>query len=141
MKMEYNVQIVRGWPYDGALDRAETIKTGVTLVNGDWVVKQSDNTVDKSSSSTTNTAGLVIRGNGDSGSGSYTGKATVLWGNFIVQAKNLTSGTTYVPNGPLTVKSGKLDVGIVGTDPIIGVCLDVIASSATQDACIVAKIN
>jgi hypothetical protein len=140
MKMEYNVQIERGWPYDGALDRAEVIKSGVTLSNGDWVEKQSDNTVDLTSSTETNAAGLVIRGNGDSGSGAYTGKATVLWGNFIVRAKNLTGGATFVPGGPLTIKSGKLDVA-AGGEPVIGVCLDVIGASATQDACIVAKIN
>lgn len=141
MKMEYAAQVLRGWPYDGSLDRYEPIKTGSTLVNGDWVEKQADNTVDKTSATTNASVGLVIRGNGDSGSGSYTGKATVLWGNFIVQTKNLAGGQTYVPNGLLTVKSGQLYPANGTTDPVVGFVLDVIASSSTADASIVAVIR
>lgn len=140
MKMEYNVQILRGWPYDGALDRAEPIKAAVSLSNGDWVQKQSDNTVDKTTATETANAGLVIRGNADSGSGAYTGKATVLWGNFIVQVKNLTPAVTYTPGASLTVKSGLLDLAGVG-EPVIGHVLDVIAASSTTDASIIAKIH
>ena len=139
MKMEYNVNIIRGWPYDGALDRAETIKTGVTLDNGDWVQKQSDNTVDKTNATTTANAGLVIRGNGDSGSGAYTGKATVLWGNFIAQIQNLPA-VVFTPGAALTVKSGQVNLGVFGTDPIIGYVLDVIAASTTTTASIIARI-
>lgn len=138
--MEYNVQILRGWPYDGALDRAEPIKAAASLSNGDWVQKQSDNTVDKTTSTETANAGLVIRGNADSGSGAYTGKATVLWGNFIVQVKNLTPAVTYTPGASLTVKSGLLDLAGAG-EPVIGHVLDVIAASSTTDASIIAKIN
>jgi hypothetical protein len=71
MKMEYAAEILRGWPADGALERAEMIKQGVTLVNGDLVVMQPDGTVDKvADSATTRYAGLVIRGNGDSAASS-----------------------------------------------------------------------
>jgi len=136
--MEYTAQILRGWPYEGALDRAETIKTGVSLVNGDWVQKQSDGTIDKVSSTKTANAGLVIRGNTDSTSGVTTGKATVLWGNFIAQIK---TATVFTPGAALTAQNGVLVAGTVGTDPIIGYVLDVIASSATTDASVVVKIN
>ena len=141
IKMEYNAQIVRGWPNEGALDRAEVIKTGVSLSNGDWVEKQSDNTVDLVGATKTARGGLVIRGNADSGSGAYTGKATVLWGNFIVQIKNLPNAVTFLPGSGLTVQNGKIQLGVVGTDPIIGHVLDVVGASAINDAHIVAKIN
>jgi hypothetical protein len=138
MKMEYNAQILRGWPMGGSLDRAEPITSGVTLVNGDWVQKQSDNTVNKVNSTKTANAGLVVRGNGDSGSGAYTGKATVLWGNFIAMIKTATS---FTPGQALTVQSNALVAGTVGTDPIVGYVLDVIAASNTTDASVVVKIN
>lgn len=140
MKMSYNAEVVRGWPYDGALDRAETIKTGVTLSNGDWVVKQSDNTVDLASATKTAAAGLVIRGNGDSGSGAYTNKATVLWSNFVVKVKNYTAGA-WAPGSPVTVASGKVTIGVQGTDPIIGYVLDVIAASSSNDASLVIQVK
>lgn len=138
MKMEYNAQILRGWPYEGALDRAETIFAGATLINGDWVQKQVDGTVAKTSATKTANAGLVVRGNGDSTSGTYTNKATVLWGNFIAQIK---TGTAFTPGQALTVVSGALAAGTVGTDPIIGYVLDVIAAGASSDASVVVKIN
>ena len=141
MKMEYNVQIIRGWPNEGALDRAEPIKASVTLSNGDWVEKQSDNTVDLVGATKTARGGLVIRGNGDSGSGAYTGKATVLWGNFIAQIKNLPNAVTFTPGAALCIQNGKIQLGTVGTDPIIGHVLDVIASSSTTDASVIVKIN
>lgn len=138
MKMEYNAQIIRGWPYEGALDRAEVIKSGVSLVNGDWVQKQADGTVDKVNATKTANAGLVVRGNADSTSGATTAKATVLWGNFIAQIK---TATAFTPGQALTVQSGALVAGIVGTDPIVGYVLDVYAAGATQDASVVVKIN
>lgn len=149
MKMEYNAQILRGWPYEGALDRAETIKTGVTLVNGDWVTKQVDGTVDKATTSPGGagypvitaglaTAGLVIRGNGDSTSGVATNKATVIWGNYIAQIKTALSCS---PGQLLTVKANALAVATSGTDSVIGQVLDVITSSATNDTSIIVKIN
>lgn len=141
MKMERVANIIRGWPYDGALDRAEPIKPAVTLANGDWVEKQSDNTVDKTTATLTARAGLVMVGNGDSGSAAYTGKAVVVWGNFIAQVSNYDVAGTYAPGTALTVKSGKLINGVVGTDPIIGHVLDVIAVSATTTASLIVKIN
>jgi hypothetical protein len=148
MKMDAgkNVNIIRGWPLDGSLDRVETIKSGVTLVNGDWVVKQADNTVDKATTSKAGNAGLVIQGNGDSGSGAATGKAVVLWGNFIAQIKNLPSAVTFTPGAYVTIqKDGTglnyLALGTFGTDPIVGVVLDVIANSAVNDASIIVKFN
>jgi hypothetical protein len=145
MKMEYNVQVLRGWPYEGALDRVETIKSGSTFSNGDWVIKDTDNTVIRATTAATNRAGLVIRGNGDSGSAAYTGKALVLWGNFIAQIKNLPAATTFVPGTDLTIKWNNstvspayLAVANGTTDPVVGVVLDVIAASSTNDASVVA---
>lgn len=129
MLMERNFEVVRGWPYDGARDRNEVIKAGSTLVNGDWIVKQSDNTVDKSGATATNVAGVVVIGNGDSASATNANKAVVLWGNFIAKVANYDTTATYAPGASLTVKSGKLTVGTVGTDPIIGTVLEVVAAA------------
>jgi len=133
MKMERTAEIVRGWPYDGAMDLAETIKAASTLVNGDWVEKQSDGTVALTSATGTNQAGLVITGNGDSGSSANSNKAVVLWSNFVARVSNYTAGA-WAPNVPVTVKSGKLAIGVVGTDPIIGFCLGVTAAGASDTA-------
>jgi hypothetical protein len=140
MLMERTAEVVRGWPYDGSLDRYEPIKSGVTLVNGDWVAKQTDNTVDKSAAGATAAAGLVIVGNGDSGSAAYSNKAVVLWGNFIANISNYTAGA-YVQGSPVTIKAGKVALGVFGTDPIVGYVLDVVASSATDTAHLTIKFN
>jgi hypothetical protein len=73
MLMTYAAEVVRGWPYDGCLDLNEPIAAGVTVSNGDWVVKKSDGTIDKifnviGTSATVGlvAVGLVVQGNGDS---------------------------------------------------------------------------
>lgn len=116
--MERKAEVVRGWPYDGALDANQVIKAGVTLVNGDWVELQADGTVDKVGATKTNRAGLVIVGNGDSGSAAYSGKAVVLWSNFIVRVSNAVG--SFTPNAAVTAQDGVLVPGVVGTDPILG---------------------
>lgn len=141
MLMEYNVQIIRGWPYDGSLDREEIISPGQTLSNGMWVTKNVDNTVSVVGSTKTGAAGLVIRGNGDSASAAYCNKAVVLWGNFIAQIKNLPVGVTFVPGQYLTIVNGLIQVGTFGTDPIVGVVLDVVAAGTNTNANVVAKFN
>lgn len=140
MKMDYSAEIIRGWPYDGALDRNEPIKAGSTLFNGDWVMKQSDGTVDKVSTTTTAAAGLVIQGNGDSATAVNSKRAVVLWGNFLAKISNFDATATYAPGSPLTAKSGKLTLGVVGTDPIIGYVLDVVTVGALATAHLVVKI-
>lgn len=139
MKMERNAEIIRGWPFDGSLDRAEVIKAGSTLVNGDWVQMQSDNTVDKTTAGAANFVGLVVVGNGDSDSALNSNKAVVLWGNFIAKISNYTAGA-WAPGSPVTVKSGKIALGVVGTDPIVGHVLTQTAASATETANLVIKV-
>lgn len=68
MLMEYTAEILRGWPADGARERVEIVTQGATLVNGDVVTLQADGTINKVGATKTKRAGLVIRGNGDSGS-------------------------------------------------------------------------
>lgn len=133
MKMEYTAMIRRGWPNEGALDRAELIKTGVTLVNGDWVAKQSDGTVDKSAAGASAAVGLVVSGNGDAASAANSGKAVVLWSGFIVDISSYAAGA-YAPGSPVTVKSGQVALGNGTTDPEIGRVLDVVAASGTETA-------
>jgi hypothetical protein len=140
LRLDYNANVIRGWPNEGALDRDERITNAVSLSNGDWVTKASDNTVGLVGATKTANAGLVIRGNADSGSGAYTGKATVLWGNFIAQIKNLPAAVTFLPGSSLTIQNGRVQLA-VGTDPVIGHVLDVIAASSVADAHIVAVIH
>lgn len=68
MYMESAIQVLRGWPGEGALDRAELIKQGSNLTAGDVVEMQPDGTVDLVGSTATRAAGLVLRGNLDDSS-------------------------------------------------------------------------
>jgi hypothetical protein len=143
MLMERVAEVIRGWPYDGSLDRYEPITSGATLVNGDWVTKQTDSTVNKVGATNTVTApaiaGLVVVGNGDSGSASYAGKAVVLWGNFIARVSNYAAGA-YVPGSPVTAKNGVIALATAGTDNTIGYVLDVVAASSSTTANLVIKV-
>jgi hypothetical protein len=95
---EYNAMIRRGWPNEGALDRVETIKAGVTLSNGDWVNKYTDGSVQIATSAAAGTlSGLVVSGNGDSASAANTGKAVVLWSGFTAEITNYDNTASYVP--------------------------------------------
>ena len=138
MLMSYNAEIIRGWPYDGALERVEVIGASQTLQNGDWVTKNSDNSVSKSGATASNAVGLVIEGNGDSGSAAYSGKAVVLWGNFLARIQNFDNTATYVPGANLTVKNGVITLA-GGSDPVIGFVLDVVAAGTTTTANLVIK--
>lgn len=140
MLMERVAEIVRGWPYDGSMERAEPIKAGVTLVNGDWVTKQSDNTVDKVGASAVGLNGLVLVGNGDSGSAANAGEAVVLWSNFIAKISNYAAGS-YTPGQALTVKNGVLTAATPADptdvtspltlgDPVVAYVLDVVAGAS-----------
>lgn len=142
MKMEYVVEIVRGWPQDGALDRQEPIKAGVSLKNGDFVAKQSDGTVDLSAAAANKNVGVVIQGNGDSPSAAASGKALVLWSNYIAKVgAGAYAAGAYAPGTIVTAKSGKLALGVAGTDPELGTVLDVITASATEDAALIILVK
>jgi hypothetical protein len=137
MLMERNAEIIRGWPYDGSLDRAEPITASATLQNGDWVTKQSDGTVNKVGSTAVGLVGLVFVGNGDSASASNANEAVVLWGNFIAKIANYAAGS-YTPGQALTVKNGVLTAAAAGNgssspvtfgDPIVAYVLEVVAAA------------
>lgn len=159
--MEYVAQVLRGWPSDGSIDRNELVKLSggvpVALKNGDLVQSQSDGTVDLVGSTATGYAGLVIRGPGDSKSAANSmgslndvgststgtsGKAVVLWGNYIVQTSNYASGS-WVPGAAVTAKNGQFALAAPASittaegsntlgDPVIGFVLNVIAGGAGQ---------
>ena len=200
MLMEFNAQILRGWPNGGALERSEQIGTAVTagnfvvgatytivtvgttsftgigatantvgvtfvatgagsgtgtasvvLQNGDWVQKFSDNTVQWAGATTTNSAGLVIRGNGDSYSASNSNTAVVLWSGFIAQIQNYTAGS-YSPGTAVTAQNGRIKPAAPASittsegsntlgDPVVGYVLDVIAGGTTTTASIVILVK
>lgn len=128
MKMEYAFEVVRGYPQDGALDRVEPIKAGVTLKCGDVVAKQTDGTVDLSGASASNKVGVVVQGNGDSSSSAQVGKCVVLWSNYIARvASTGYAAGAYVPGSEVTAKSGKFALGVAGTDPVVGSVLEIVA--------------
>ena len=139
--MEYSVDILRGWPNDGARERFETITAAATLSNGDWVAPQSDGTVNKvgalGAGAGTRAAGLVVRGNGDAASGANTTKAVVLWGNFIARVSNYTAGA-YVAGSPVTADGGKIRLA-AGADltsgvGVLGHVIRIVPVSATETA-------
>lgn len=145
MLMEALAMVRRGWPNDGAMDRAEPIKSGVTLQNGDWVTKYTDGTVTKTgarsgspSLAPAGPVGLVMAGNGDSASCANTNEAVVLWGNFIVDISNYDNTQTYAPGNPVTSINGIITLATAATgtgssyapgDPIVGYVLNVVAAS------------
>jgi hypothetical protein len=147
MKMERVAEIIKGWPYDGSISRAEVVKDGSTLVNGDWVVKQSDGTVDKPSGAVTlasGSVGLVVVGNGDSASAANSGKAEVLWSSFIakISSAGYTAGS-YAPGTSFSVNAGKPVLAVLASgtgstfapgDAVVGTVLDVVAVSTTETA-------
>lgn len=140
MKMEYTAMIRRGWPNEGALERVEPIKAAATLVNGDWVAKQADGTVDKSAAGASAAVGLVVSGNGDAASAKNTNLAVVLWSGFIVQTSNFAAGA-YAPGSPVTVKAGQPALGNGTTDPEIGRVLDVVAAGPNDTASLVILVK
>lgn len=140
-KLDKKVNIVRGWPQDGALDRVETIKSGVTLVCGDVVEKQSDGTVAKVGATKSRRVGLVLQGNGDSTSSVNSNKAVVLWGNYLAQIDSSIVTGTLAVNAPLTGVNGGFAVGVSGTDPEVGFIAEVNTTlSASNTPHIVAVI-
>lgn len=139
MLMEWTAEILRGWPAEGARERAETIKTGSTLVNGDIVEPQVDGTVDKVGATASKRVGLVVRGNGDSASASNAGKAVVLWGNYVVRTSNYAAGA-YVPGSPVTAANGVFALANGSTDPEVGFVLQVTPASATETAHLVISV-
>lgn len=142
MKMEYVAMVRRGWPNGSALDMAETIEAGQTLQNGDWVYKAADGGVQKVPGGLTSAvalAGLVMQGNGDSGSATYANKAVVLWSGFVADISNYDASASYVPGSPLM--TGNTTGGTTGTltlqtgsYPIIGYVLNVTPVSAQNTA-------
>lgn len=135
MKMEYTAMVRRGWPNEGAVESTEVIKASTTLVNGDWVTKHTDGTVQLATATAANNilSGLVIAGNGDSASAANTNRATVLWSGFVVDISNYDTGASYAPGNPLMSVSGKLTLH-TGTNVIVGHVLNVVAVSATETA-------
>ena len=142
--MDNTVMIRRGWPNDGTIERAEPIKSGVTLQNGDWVAKYTDGTVYKVGARSgtpalgANNVGLVVAGNGDSASCANTNEAVVLWGNFIADISNYDNTQTYVPGNFVTAVNGVLTLATASSgtgstyapgDPVVGIVLNVVAAA------------
>ena len=61
------------------------------------------------------------------------GKAVVLWGNYIVATSNYTAGA-FVPGSPVTAANGKFALANGTTDPEAGFVLRAQGASATETA-------
>lgn len=146
MLMDYDVEILHGWPDGQAIQSVETIKVGSTLNNGDFVEFQSDGTVDKVGNTKTAFAGVVMRGNGDAKDALNTGKAVVIWTNFIMRVKNTKykTASTYASGTKITVggsaNNGMLDAD-AGSDPTFGYVMKVVAATATDDASLIVLVK
>lgn len=141
-KNDQTADILRGWPGDGALDQAWPIKAGSTVSNGDVVELQADGTIDKVANASEKFAvGLVVRGNGDLSGGSSTasGKAVVLWGNYVVRIKQANWNGT-APTLGAAVSAGGSGSGATGcfrtasAAPGIGFCVGITPASSQNDA-------
>jgi hypothetical protein len=64
---------------------------------------------------------------------SGSGKALVLWGNYIVKVSNYTAGA-YVPGSPVTAVSGKFSLANGTTDPEVGYVVRVQGVTGTETA-------
>ena len=62
------------------------------------------------------------------------GKAVVLWGNYIVATSNFTASGSWVPGSPVTASNGKYTLANGTTDGELGHVLRVQGASATQTA-------
>jgi hypothetical protein len=102
--------------------------SGVYVV--DTVVDANNFTVSQATAPGAITLGTttVVLTNGSNNSG----KAVVLWGNYIVQTSNYNTGSSFVPGSPVTGKSGKYDLANGTTDPEAGYVLQVFGASATE---------
>ena len=112
MAMEKKLEVIRGWPNDGARDNYETFKSGETHSNGDIVIPTSTGLTSVSVTGRGDTTvlgtygGLVIRGAGDSASATApgtpgnigtAGKDTVIWGNALVRVDSSLLNTGFTP--------------------------------------------
>lgn len=68
-----------------------------------------------------------------------TGKAVVLWGNFIVRTSNYDKTAVYTPGVFVTGKDGKYTLA-GSTDPVVGFVLSVQGASATSTQSIVVSV-
>jgi hypothetical protein len=75
----------------------------------------------------TNTSGIATLG----ALANNSGKAIVLWGNYIVATSNFAAGA-YVPGSPVTALNGQFSLANGTTDPEVGFVLQVQGASATQ---------
>jgi hypothetical protein len=134
MLMESRVEILRGWPADGSREKVQTIASGVTLVNGDFVTLDASGNLIKTTAAT-RACGVVVRGNGDSGASANTNKAVVVWGNYIARIDSTTfAAGAFVPGSPVAAAAGGLVALSAGAVTDVGYVLDVVAAGSTQTA-------
>lgn len=141
-KMEYPAEFLRGWPVDGGLELDYPIATGQTLSAGDLVKTVIEGGVIKVTKTVTadsalaigHGAGIVVRGNGDDKSAAASGKAIVLWGDYIVKTQKVAdavvAGDAVIAGGNATVQTvaatdGAFVVAGAATDAAMGVVLEV----------------
>ena len=118
--------------------------------NGTWTINVVNANTYTIAIATNN--GTITTGTAQLTGVSSSGKAVVLWGNYIAKVSNYsTGGGTWAPGAPVTAKNGKFEVAqgqgnadgtytVTATntiDPEVGYCLRVQGSTATETAHVV----
>lgn len=145
--MDYPMEVIRGWPNDGALDLSETISQTATgaasLSCGNIVTRTANGTVALATVGTANPLGIVVRGNGDTPSvnastvgtepGVYGPQALVIWGNCIFRTTVYNTASSFAPGTQVTGINGMVDVWATG-DTLLGVVASVYPASGSNPA-------
>ncbi len=152
--LDYPMEVIRGWPNDGALDLSETISasaTGASALNcGNVVTRASNGTVTLCVTGTANPQGIVVRGNGDTPSvtastvgtepGVYGPQALVIWGNCIFRTTVYNTASTFAPGTQVTGVNGVIDVWTAGST-VLGTVASVYPASGSNPASLLIIMN
>lgn len=148
--LDYPIEILRGWPNDGAMDLSETISSAATgasgLAAGNIVTVAANGTVQLCFTPQA-PMGLCVRGNNDNGSsvtsavvgelpGVYGDQAVVIWGNCAFRTTVYNTASVFAPGTAVTGINGLIDVA-TGTQPIFGYVKSVYPASGTMPASLV----
>jgi len=144
--MDYPLEVLRGWPDDGALDMSETISSAATGASGlacGNVVTVNANGQVQLCTTPVQPMGVCIRGNNDTPSvsaatvgelpGVYGDQALVIWGNMVFRTYVYNQNSTFAPGTPVTGINGVIDVA-TGSQPVLGYVKSVYPASGNQPA-------
>ncbi len=145
--LDYPMEVLRGWPRDGALDMNTTISataTGASGLSCGNIATVNSNGHAVLCGAGVAPLGLVLRGNNDVASSvnsalvgerpGVTGpQAVIIWGNCVFRTTVYDSSATYVPGTPVTGINGVL-APATGSNQILGYVMDVYPAVGSNPA-------